>query len=357
MCKGWLAVQHPALSECESGPVTSAQLSTRSQPLGADGPSWIDHVVTPEGMVELAAEHGLADSAVEDVMDVEQLPKFEDTGDHLFVVLHGLSLDGERLDTIEVDCFVSADVLLTVHHEPVPGVDWLWSKVAKNAHLADGGPSEVFGHLCEAVGRRYLSIADELERQVDALSDDALAAAPHMLAEVQLLRREEATVRKILTPQLRMLGQLSRLVNDQLNDRARRQLVDAYDVHNQVLASLATSRQLLSDMLDTYRGAVAERQGRAANLLTVYAAIVLPMTLIAGWYGMNTENLPAAGRDWGWMVVTAVMALVGIISWLWFAKLGIAGQPRVVKPIGKGLAAAARAPLRPVTMLRRDRQV
>lgn len=334
--------------------MTIAVDQTRSQPLGPDGPVWIDHAVTAEGLTELAIEYGLGPAAVEDVMDVEQLPKFEQTENHLFVILHGLSLDGERLDTIEIDCFVSDDHLLTLHQEPVPGVDWLWEKVAKNPHLTAGGPSEVFGHLCEAVGRRFLSVADELELQVDGLGDDALAAAPHLLAEVQLLRREEATIRKMLTPQMRMLNQLSRLPGEDLNERARRQLVDAYDVHNQVLASLATSRQLLSDMLDTYRGAVAERQGRAANLLTVYAAIVLPMTLIAGWYGMNTANLPAADREWGWIIVTVVMVLVGVASWVWFARLGIASQPRLVKPIGKGLAAAARAPLRPVTMLRRD---
>jgi len=334
--------------------VTTVVDQTRSQPLGLDGPSWVDHDVTAEGLAVLATEHRLDAAAVEDVMDVEQLPKFEQTEHHLFVILHGLSLDGERLDTVEVDCFVNDGLLLTLHRDSVPGVDWLWQKVAKNQHLTTGGPSEVFGHLCEAIGRRFLSVADELERQVDGLGDDALAAAPHLLAEVQLLRREEATIRKVLTPQMRMLNQLTRLPSDQLNDRARRQLVDAYDVHSQVLASLATSRQLLSDMLDTYRGAVAERQGRAANLLTVYAAIVLPMTLIAGWYGMNTENLPAADREWGWMVVSVVMIVVGIISWLWFARLGIAGQPRLIKPIGKGLAAAARAPLRPVTMLRRD---
>ena len=334
--------------------MTTAVDQTRSQPLGPEGPPWIDHAVADDGLAALAVEHGLAAAAVEDVMDVEQLPKFEQTEDHLFVILHGLSLDGERLDTVEVDCYVSDDLLLTLHRDPVPGVDWLWQKVAKNPHLTTGGPSEVFGHLCEVIGRRFLSVADELERQVDGLGDDALAAAPHLLAEVQLLRREEATIRKVLTPQMRMLNQLTRLPSGQLNDRATRQLVDAYDVHNQVLASLATSRQLLSDMLDTYRGAVAERQGRAANLLTVYAAIVLPMTLIAGWYGMNTENLPAADREWGWAVVTVVMAIVGFVSWLWFARLGIAGQPRLIKPIGKGLAAAARAPMRPVTMLRRD---
>lgn len=334
--------------------MTAVDEHTRTQTLGRSDLVWVDRVIDDDTELhDLAEEYGLDPAAIEDVLDVEQLPKFELTPGHLFVVLHSLTHDGDRLDTTEVDCFVGDDVLVTLHRGNVLGLDWLWREIARNPHLSEGGPAEVFGHLSEALGRRYLAVADEFERRVDGLGDDALAAAPHVLGEVQLLRREEATIRTMLTPQLRMLDRLSRMTAD-LNDQARRQVVDAYDAHSQVMASLATSRQLLNDTLDTYRGAVAERQGRAANLLTVYAAIVLPMTLIAGWYGMNTANLPAANRPWGWVVVTAVMAVVGLVSWLYFARLGLVGQPRLIKPIGKGLAAAARAPMKPVTMLRRD---
>lgn len=337
--------------------MNDAAPSTRSQTLPGDGRVWIDRVIGAEdSLADLMRDHDLAPAAIEDVLDVEQLPKFETGGGHLFVVLHSLSHDGDRVDTAEVDCFVDDKVLLTLRRETVLGLDWLWGEVERSPQLAEGGPAEVFGHLCEAVGRRYLAVADELERRVDSLGEAALTADPHVLGEIQILRREEATVRTMLTPQMRMLSQLSRLPGDHLNEPAQRQLVDAYDVHSQVVASLAMSRQLLSDTLDTYRGAVAEGQGRAANLLTVYAAIVLPMTLIAGWYGMNTADLPAASRPWGWIVVTAVMAVVGVVSWLYFARLGLVGRPRLVKPIGKGLAAAARAPMKPVTMLRRDVQ-
>ena len=110
-------------------------------------------------MAELAREHELAPAAVEDVMDVEQLPKYHETEDHLFVILHSLSADGDRLDTVEVDCFVSERLLLTLHNEVVPGIDWLWRQAENNPHLSSGGPPEMFGHLCEAVGRRFLSVA------------------------------------------------------------------------------------------------------------------------------------------------------------------------------------------------------
>ena len=326
----------------------------RSQQVGSSG-TWIDASTGPStDLTDLTVTHRLDASAVEDVLDVEQLPKFDDGDGHLFAVLHSVTHDGERLDTVEIDCFVTSSELITLHSESVVGLDWLWKSVGRHPQLSSDGPPEVFGHLCEAIGRRFLTVADELEAQVDLLGEDALNAAPHVLGEIQLLRREEATIRKMLTPQVRMLQQLARLETPHLNSGARRQLVDAFDVHSQVVASLATSRQILSDTLDTYRGAVAERQGRAANLLTVYAAIVLPMTLIAGWYGMNTENLPAAGRPWGWIAVTAVMLAVGVASWLYFARVGLVRQPRLVEPIGRGLAVAARAPMRPVTMLRRE---
>ena len=100
----------------------------------------------------------------------------------------------------------------------------------RHPQLSDDGPPEVFGHLCEAIGRRFLAVADELEARVDLLGDDALAAAPNILGEIQLLRREEATIRKMLTPQLRILQQLARLDTPHLNDGARPQLIDAFDV-------------------------------------------------------------------------------------------------------------------------------
>ncbi len=320
------------------------------------GGLWIDHDLDEVEVEHIAEAHDLPDAAVEDVLDIEQLPKRETFGDQLFVVLHALTTDDEdRLDTIELDCFVVGDTLITMHARPVPSIDWLWDRLADHAHLAADGPATLLGHLAELIGRRYLTIIDEFERRIDQLADDALVASPTVLAEIQMLRREESTIRTMLNPQLRVLDDLVSRTVELVDEPARRQLVDAYDAHAKVVSSLGTARQLMTDTLDTYRGAVAERQGRAANLLTVYAAIVLPMTLIAGWYGMNTRDLPASEEPWGWIVVTAVMVAVGVVSWLWFARIGLVGRPRLAAPVGRGLASAARAPMRPVTALRRSR--
>ncbi len=307
----------------------------------------------PAAMDALGARFGFDPAAIEDVIDVEQLPKYDSYDDHLFVVLHALVSDDDRIDTHEVDCFVSADLLVTVRSRQLVGLDWLWEAAQSYPHLAEHGADELFAQLAEVVGRRYLEVIDEFERRIDALSDRALDADQRVLREIQLLRREEGTIRKVLGPQRAVIAALRASPPPSLRSGSVAILTDAYDVHNLVVESLSSARSLLTDTLDTYRGASAERQAAAATVLTVYAAIVLPLSLITSWYGMNMTNLPAADRSWGWPAVTGFMGLVSLVSWLVFVRVGIVRLPRLDRSPGlmTGLTAAARAPVRPFTML------
>ncbi|MCP3991103.1 MAG: magnesium transporter CorA family protein [Actinomycetia bacterium] len=322
--------------------------------LALDSLMWVDlRSRDPREMDDLGTRFAFDPAAIEDVIDIEQLPKYEFFGDHLFVVLHALISVDDRIDTHEIDCFIRPNLLVTVHSEPVVGVEWLWDAVQTYPHLAENGAPELFAQLSEVIGRRYLEALDEFEDRVDELSDLALDADRSVLAEIQLLRREEATIRRALRPQRMVVSSLRMNPPAVLDKEAIAILSDAYDVHNLVVESLASSRGLLADTLDTYRGASAERQSAATIVLTVYAAIILPLSLITGWYGMNVNNLPASGRSWGWLFVTAIMAGVAIGSWVWFVKAGMVRRPGFSRKRGlaRGLTTAAKAPVRPFTML------
>ena len=315
---------------------------------------WLDvQTRDPVEMDQLGHRFGFDPAAIEDVIDVEQLPKYESYADHLFVVLHALISANDRVDTHEIDCFVRANLLVTVRSQHVVGLEWLWDAVQSYPHLVEHGAAEIFAQLSEVIGRRYLEILDEFERRVDELSDPALDADQRVLAEIQLLRREEATIRRALRPQRTVIAALRASPPPVLNVESVSILSDAYDVHNLVVESLVSSRGLLSDTLDTYRGASAERQASATKVLTVYAAIVLPLSLITSWYGMNVDDLPASRERWGWPIVTAVMAVVAIVNWIWFIRIGLVRRPRLQtqRRLVRGFAVAARAPVRPFTML------
>jgi len=316
---------------------------------------WLDATTDDPAELDLLGERfGFDPGAIEDILDVEQLPKFDDFQDHVFVVMHGLTTVDERVDTREIDCFIAENLLVTVHATPVVGLDWLWQQVQRHPHLSSGSSDELFGHLAEVVGRRYFEIANELETRIDRLTEAALAADPLVLGEVQLLRREEATVRRMLRPQLLVMRDLRNRNRSVIGPEGARLLGDAYDVHFQVVESLQATRGLLADTLDTYRGASADIQARATTLLAIYSALLLPLTLITGWYGMNVARLPAADRPHAWWIVTLVMIAIFLVSFGVFVRIGLIRLPRP-RPgaITSGLASAARAPVKPFTMLRK----
>ena len=318
---------------------------------------WLDLSERDPGLLDQLGERFNFDpGAIEDVLDVELLPKFDNYGDHLFVALHALTVDGDRLDTHEVDCFVTKQLLVTVHSEHTAGLEWLWKAVQAHPHMAEHGSDELFAQLAEVIGRRYIEVINAIEGRVDSLADDALEADRRVLAEVQVLRREESTIRRVLRPQRLVIGALRSNGRPFLGAGSVKLLTDAYDVHNVVVESLESTRGLLSDTLDTYRGAAAERQANAATVLTVYAAIMLPLTVVTGWYGMNFAFLPGAGSRSGWIAVTAAMVVFALVSWAVFAKAGMVRGPSFGRQsrLVRGLADVARAPVRPFTMLRRS---
>jgi len=332
-----------------------------------DSIHWIDIVTNdPAELDDLGERFGFNPAAIEDILDIEQLPKFDDYDDHIFVVLHALATAQDRVDTVEVDCFVSRNLLVTVSTQPVTGIDWLWQAVQQHGHLVGYGSDQIFAQLTEVIGRRYLEIIAEFERRIDDVYEHALAADPDVLADIQIMRREETAVRKVLRPQRLVLANLRRATvlspglstgtGAPLGSNAKATLGDAFDVHNQVVESLAEARALLSDALDTYRGAAADRQATATMILAVYSAIMLPLTLITGWYGMNIA-LPGNESRWGWELVLAAMVLIAVGSFVAFVKADFIRAPTLGQStVLRGLANAARAPVRPFTMLRNPRR-
>ena len=111
--------------------------------------------------------------------------------------------------------------------------------------------------------------------------------------------------------------------------------------------NLDAARGSLAEILDAYRGAEARQATDVTKVLTIYAAIMLPLSLVAGFFGMNFTNLPGVSAERGWVIVTAAMALVAVLSLGIFIALGWMKRPsgrRAGAALGQGLIEAARAP-------------
>jgi magnesium transporter len=293
---------------------------------------WLDVVTPDEARAhELAERFALHRITREDLLE-RQVPKFEDLDRYQVFVVHALAPDPTCIRTVELDVIVGDRWVVTVHAEPVRSVDLLIERLPRDDLTLDG-PFHVACRLFELVGERYLPILDAIDDQVLELEDGAVEGDPVVLPDIHALRRDVALLRRSLAPQRRMLELVARTRADGTDPAGR-------------------------DLADTYRSATAERLNEVMKVLTVFSAIFLPMTLVAGIYGMNFELMPELDERWGYPFALGTMALIAIALWLYFVRRGFIGGPKlrsVLGParaagrVGRGLATAAALPVRVAT--------
>ncbi|HSG79132.1 MAG TPA: magnesium/cobalt transporter CorA [Acidimicrobiia bacterium] len=318
------------------------------EPLAADplGPDehpflWVDVATPTHGEIAaLAQRFGIDPIAVEDIVEPTQFPKVDDYDDHVLLVLHGLGLDdGSDVTTHEIDAIATPTVLLTFHREALPGLEWLIERAGENESMAEGGPDRMLARLAEITTRRFLPVIDEFDARIDALEDLSLSAHPSVVGTTQALRHDAINLRRVLAPQREVMLSLAREGHPVIGDRARQRFGDVHDHLFRVVESLDTARALLASVVDTYRSTVAENMNDVMKVLTVFSAILLPLSVLAGIYGMNFSNMPELDWRWAYFGVLTVMASVALGLWVYFSRRGFIGGPRLSRfsrGLGKG---------------------
>ena len=313
---------------------------------------WIDITAGPEDwdeLADLAEDLGLDGLAVRDAVEDIDLPKVDDFGSFVQVVLHALGDD--RIETIEIDCFLSERRLTTIRDRRSRSVDALWDGVTQRPELASGGPDEALARLADIVSRRLVSVLDVFGNRNEELIQLALRADPDFLPEIIAVRADLAELRRAVHPQREALDTLRYTTSPLLTDMGRRRFSDVFDTASRAAANLDGARTALGETLDAYRGAEARQATEVTKVLTVYAAIMLPLSLVAGFFGMNFVNLPLIGSRTGWLLVTGFMGLVVLVSLGVFVSVGWTRRPSgrtAGSVLGRGLVEAARAPVQMV---------
>ena len=306
---------------------------------------WFDLMPGEAGeLADLGRRFGLNRLALEDAAGDTHFPKVDDYDDHIFVVLHGLAEREGRLETSEIDVFLGQGFLITIRYQESPSIDW----VLEHGTVGASGPDVLLARLAETSSRRLLPLIEELDQTMDDLEERAIDGDGSIVPDIQALRRDSIRLRRVIGPQRDVLRTLSRPGSRLIGARAQQRFGSAFDHHLRVVENLDAARTLLSSILDSYRGTVAEKMNEVMKVLTVYAAILLPLSLLAGIYGMNFTNMPELQWRWGYFALVGVMAVLAIGQWLYFARRGFVGAfsfRKIPRSVGRGLARLALLPI------------
>ena len=294
---------------------------------------WVDLLgETPEQIEDaknvLLNIFGFHHLTVEDSIETRNAPKVEAFPDYIYFIVHGIK-PGEtgpaNFATKELDGYLGSNYVVTFHDQRFRSIKVVKQQIRASTFACQRGAAYLLHQILDNVVDNYMPIVDEFDEAINELEDRALDLTKSnnaILGEIMDLRRSVARLRRISARQLEVLYRISHGEFPQIPEHV---LPFYRDVHDHLLRISDLSenyRDLVAGLFDIHFSVLANRTNDVMKTLAVVSAILLPLTLIAGIYGMNFENMPELRTRNGYYLTLAGMALLTFILLFYFWRRG-----------------------------------
>ena len=268
---------------------------------------------------------------VEDCRENRHYPKVEEFRDYIYFIVHGVTADTspERFNTIELDGFLGPNYVITYHHETFRSINNVKQLLHTTPIACQRGPAFLLHQILDQVVDFYSPVLDDFDERIDQLEDDIFTLKRpnnQILSEVMDLKRSVLRLRRISGKQMDILHRMSRGEFSLITEDMRPFYRDVYDHLVRVVDLAESYRDLISGSLEAYLSVVSNRLNEIMKVLTIFSAIMLPLTFIAGIYGMNFDNMPELHSRYGYFAVWAIMIVVAVAMLLFFWRRGWIGS-------------------------------
>jgi len=273
---------------------------------------------------QLGEKHSFHPLVLEDIVNTVQRPKIEDYGEYLFIVLKMLkpTEDGE-FSSEQISIILGPDYLFTFQ-EDVAGdtFDSVRGRIRGGKGKIRGMGADYLAYaLIDAIVDGYFSILEGFgERIVDVEEELALSPDQQALHLINGMKKEIIFLRKAVWPLREAISFLERGDSHLLHPETRLYFRDVYDHTVQVIDTVETYRDLLSGMLELYLSSISNRTNEVMKFLTVIGTIFMPLTFLAGVYGMNFKHLPELEWRYGYFWLWGVMLTLSLFMVIYFRK-------------------------------------
>ena len=285
---------------------------------------WIDVEDPSPGevyaLVEVCGFHHLS---VEDCLAPVQPPKVDEFPDVLFLVFRGIRRDEEtgEVDTYKLAAFLGDRFLVTVHVRPVVAVASVATLVAQRDLAIERHVDRVLHAIVDRMVDDLLPLLDRLEERLEELEESVFSRpTPEALQEILRLKRTLLTVRRTAHPQREMLGRLSRRDLPFIDEQTAIYFRDVFDHMARIEESAIVLADLATGTMDAHLSMASNRLNEIVKVLTIFSAIWMPLTFLAGVYGMNFEFLPELKLRWFYPALWGVWAVIAAGMLLYFRR-------------------------------------
>lgn len=283
----------------------------------------IDGLHEIQNIEKIGAHFDIHPLILEDILHTGQRPKFEDFDSYLFVVLRMLSYElDDQIKEEQISIILGENFVISFQEDIGDVFDPVRERMRSGRFQLRKRKADYLAYsLIDAVVDNYFIILEKMGEQIESLEDDLLDnPTPEALQTIHNLKRKLIIIRKSIWPLREVISGLLRGESSLFEKSTGIYLKDVYDHAIQVIDTIETYRDIVSGLLDIYLSNMSNKMNEVMKVLTIIATIFIPLTFIAGIYGMNFEFMPELRWHWGYPTVWAFMILIFLGMIIYFRK-------------------------------------
>lgn len=283
---------------------------------------WVDFNNPSESEIDLLRKNfNFHPLAIEDSIFSLNRPKLDYYEGYSFFILNALNSD--TLGPKEVSLFVNQNYIISFHNESLREVDEAWERVTGEESNWEKGPSFVAYQILDKIVDQFFPAIYKIEDKLDRIDSNLDNKSNHkLLDDVFQIRGDLLKLRRIVAS---MRDLLYRILNSERLPSFKEHKLYFSDIHDHLLKlseMIDSNREITSDLRDSYLSMNSNWMNKNMMVLTVITTIFIPLSFVAGIYGMNFEYMPELGWKYGYFIVLGVMIFIGISMFLWFKRKG-----------------------------------
>ncbi|HIJ36061.1 MAG TPA: magnesium/cobalt transporter CorA [Deltaproteobacteria bacterium] len=261
---------------------------------------------------------------LEDIVHTGQRPKMEDLGEYLYVVLKMLKheQDEDDFEAEQVSLIIGSNFVLSFQEEGGDVFDSVRERIRKGKGRSRKSGSDYLAYsLIDAIVDNYFLVLENIGEKIETLQEEVLEEPdPTSLKTIQDTKREMIFLRKSIWPLRETISGLIRAESPIISETVGPYLGDVYDHTIQVIDTIESYRDTVSGTLDIYLSSLSNKMNEVMKVLTIIATIFIPLTFLAGVYGMNFKYMPELEWRWGYFALWAAFLVLGILMLIGFRR-------------------------------------
>jgi magnesium transporter len=294
---------------------------------------WVDIQEPEQETIEplLETRFGFHELAAEDSLSPNTLPKYDSFPNYDFFVFRTVAVNvSEHVsETYKIAAFLGRNFLFTVHRRPLDAANNIWERLPGDRRILARGNDFLLYSIVDDMVDAYFPLLEQIEECVDELQDRIFESADSShLDELLHLKRDVNVLRRQSLPQRELLNQISRGDAKLVQRDHLIYFRDVYDHMFRISETIDVDRDQMTGTMEAYLSVVANRTNEIMKVLTIFSAIMLPLTLIAGIYGMNFEHMPELHWLHGYPFALGLMAVIAALMGVYFWRKGWITKPR-----------------------------